>query len=139
MTCAYMSHPLDRYVSELSYIHAKLMIVDDRRVIVRIPSFILLNTMMTFPYSRWGQPTSMIVVRGCVTLGPVSSNRRLAHASTARATVTPRSLLSSRMKIPFKVQWMGARTERPASPRPCDANSSAVRIYRHTSRAYFPT
>ena len=32
-----MSHALDRYVSELSYIHTKLMIVDDRRVIVRIP------------------------------------------------------------------------------------------------------
>ena len=37
LTCAYMSHALDRYVSELSYIHTKLMIVDDRRVIVRIP------------------------------------------------------------------------------------------------------
>ena len=34
-----MSHALDRYVSELSYIHTKLMIVDDRRVIVRIPPF----------------------------------------------------------------------------------------------------
>lgn len=32
-----MSHASDRYVSELSYIHTKLMIVDDRRVIVRIP------------------------------------------------------------------------------------------------------
>jgi hypothetical protein len=32
-----MSHALDRYISELSYIHTKLMIVDDRRVIVRIP------------------------------------------------------------------------------------------------------
>jgi phospholipase D1/2 len=37
MSCAYMSHALDRYVSELSYIHTKLMIVDDRRVIVCIP------------------------------------------------------------------------------------------------------
>ena len=34
-----MSHAQDRYVSELSYIHTKLMIVDDRRVIVRIPPF----------------------------------------------------------------------------------------------------
>ncbi len=39
MICAYMSHALDRYVSELSYIHTKLMIVDDRRVIVCIPPF----------------------------------------------------------------------------------------------------
>jgi phospholipase D1/2 len=39
MTCAYMSYALDRYVSELSYIHTKLMIVDDRRVIVRNPPF----------------------------------------------------------------------------------------------------
>ncbi len=39
MTCAYVSHALDRYVSELLYIHTKLMIVDDRRVIVWIPIF----------------------------------------------------------------------------------------------------
>ena len=38
--CSYISR---RYVSELSYIHTKLMIVDDRRVIVRMPPFILLN------------------------------------------------------------------------------------------------
>ena len=48
MTCAYISHALDRYVSELSYIHTKLMIVDDRRVIVRMSPFILLNIVMTF-------------------------------------------------------------------------------------------
>ena len=57
MTCAYVSHALDRYVSELSYIHTKLMIVDDRRVIVRIPSFIFLNTAMNFLFSRWVQQT----------------------------------------------------------------------------------
>lgn len=65
-------------------------------------------------------------------------NRRLAHTSAARATVTPRLLLSLRMKISFQVEWMGTRTERPASPGPCGANSSAVRIHRLTSRAYFP-
>jgi len=32
-----------RYVCEPSYIHTKLMIVDDRRVIVRIPPFNLLD------------------------------------------------------------------------------------------------
>jgi hypothetical protein len=48
MNCAYVSHALDRYVSELSYIHTKLMIVDDRRVIVRMPPFILLDALMTF-------------------------------------------------------------------------------------------
>lgn len=32
---AYIPHALHRYVSELSYIHTKLMVVDDRRVIVR--------------------------------------------------------------------------------------------------------
>lgn len=54
MTCAYVSHALDRYVSELSYIHTKLMIVDDRRVIVRIPSFIFLNIAMTFFVHKMG-------------------------------------------------------------------------------------
>ena len=43
-----MSHALDRYVSELSYIHTKLMIVDDRRVIVRIPPFHSAQYVMTF-------------------------------------------------------------------------------------------
>jgi phospholipase D1/2 len=47
MTCAHISHALDRYVSELSYIHTKLMIVDDRRVIVRMPPFILFDNVMT--------------------------------------------------------------------------------------------
>jgi phospholipase D1/2 len=41
-------HISPRYVSELCYIHTKLMIVDDRRVIVRMPPFILLNSVMTF-------------------------------------------------------------------------------------------
>lgn len=78
--CAYMPHALDRYVSELSYIHTKLMIVDDRRVIVRVPPFILVNAIVTFSFSRWVLPTSMIAVRGCVTLGSVSNDLCLAHA-----------------------------------------------------------
>lgn len=48
MTCAYIYHAPDRYVSELCYIHTKLMIVDDRRVIVCVASFILPNTVVTF-------------------------------------------------------------------------------------------
>lgn len=41
---ANISHAPGRYVSELSYIHTKLMIVDDRRVIVRtyLPSYSIL-------------------------------------------------------------------------------------------------
>jgi hypothetical protein len=69
MTCAYISRAPDRYVSELCYIHTKLMIVDDRRVIVCVASFILFNTVMTFSFSRWGQPTLMIEVRRCLMLG----------------------------------------------------------------------
>jgi phospholipase D1/2 len=34
-SCSHISRSPGRYVSELSYIHTKLMIVDDRRVIVR--------------------------------------------------------------------------------------------------------
>ena len=44
------------------------MIVDDRRVIVRVASFILFNTVMTFSFSRWDQPTLMIEVRRCLML-----------------------------------------------------------------------
>jgi hypothetical protein len=68
----------------------------------------------------------------------VAYDRCLAHAWTARVTVTPRSLWLSRTKISFQVQWMGVRTEPPASPRPCGANSSAVRMHRSTSKAHFP-
>jgi hypothetical protein len=136
VTCAHMSHALDRYVSELSYIHTKLMIVDDRRVIVRIPPF----------HSAQYHDDLFVLQMGSANFNDRSQrvrnasiwNRCLAHASTARATVTRRSLLSLRMKISFKVEWMGTPTERPASPGPCGANSSAVRFHRHTSRAYFP-
>ena len=51
--------------------------------------------------------------------------------------VTLRSLWLSKTPISFQVEWMGARTELPVSPRPCGAGSSAVRIYRRMSRDHF--
>jgi hypothetical protein len=55
-----------RYVSELLYIHTKLMIVDDRRVIVRLVWFSSRVETLTMFFERWGPQISMIAVRRCV-------------------------------------------------------------------------
>jgi phospholipase D1/2 len=54
-----------RYVSELLYIHTKLMIVDDQRVIVSLPValFLLLSISSLVTYYRWARPTSTIGAR----------------------------------------------------------------------------
>lgn len=51
------------YVSELLYIHSKLMIVDDRVVIVRCVASFTEHLSLTIFFARWVRPTSMIVRR----------------------------------------------------------------------------
>jgi phospholipase D1/2 len=55
------------YVSELVYIHSKVMIVDDRRVIVTILYIYMLSilpSILTLDH-RWDRRTSTIVVKRC--------------------------------------------------------------------------
>lgn len=51
------------YVSELVYIHSKLMIVDDRRVIVTL--FLSSVSPLLTLDDRWDRRTSMSVVKRC--------------------------------------------------------------------------
>ena len=55
--------PITRYVTELLYIHSKVMIVDDRRVIVSgIISILYYNERLISTF-RWVPLTSMIEAR----------------------------------------------------------------------------
>lgn len=59
-----LMNELRRYVSELLYIHTKLMIVDDKRVIVGCPFLMpVCWAMLTSGWGRWARRTSTTVAR----------------------------------------------------------------------------
>lgn len=57
------NHRYIRYVSELLYIHTKLMIVDDRKVVVSADMILLRDPIIyCCIFTRWAQRTSTIAV-----------------------------------------------------------------------------